>query len=77
MVFQPSLDQDHTDGFYNMVDGLLDEIFRFASLVPRVATHLETPDYHTDVEEVGKLMYMWSYLYACTESEREDHIPSS
>ena len=54
MVFQPSLDQDHTDGFYNMVDGLLDEIFRFASLVPRVATHLETPDYHTDVEEVGK-----------------------
>ena len=45
MVFQPSLDQD---GFYNMVDRLLDEIFRFASLVPCVTTHLVAPDYHTD-----------------------------
>lgn len=27
MVFQPLLDQDHTDGFYKMVDELLDKIF--------------------------------------------------
>ena len=52
MVFQPSLDQDAADGFYNMVEGLLDDIFQFASLVPRVATHLEAQDYRTDLDEV-------------------------
>lgn len=53
MVFQPSLDQDAAEGFYNMVDGLLDDIFQFASLVPRVATHLEAQDYRKDLDEVG------------------------
>ena len=53
MVFQPSLDQDAVDGFYNMVDGLLDDIFKFASLIPRVATHLEAQDYRTDLDEVS------------------------
>ena len=57
MVFQPSLDQDAADGFYNMVEGLLDDIFRFASLVPRVATHLEAQDYRTDLDEV--------HVYTC------------
>ena len=52
MVFQPSLDQDAADGFCYMVDSLLDDIFHFASLVPRVATHLQAEDYRTDVDEV-------------------------
>ena len=53
MVFQPSLDQDAVDGFYNMVDGLLDDIFKFASLIPRVATHLEAQDYRMDLDEAS------------------------
>ena len=63
MVFQPSLDQDAADGFYNMVEGLLDDIFQFASLIPRVATHLEAQDYRTDLDEVYIHVYM--YIYTC------------
>lgn len=53
MVFQPSMEQDATDGFYALVESLLDDIFNFASLVPRIAKHKEQTDYHTDVEEVS------------------------
>jgi hypothetical protein len=53
MVFQPSMEQDATDGFYALVESLLDDVFNFASLVPRVAKHKEQTDYHTDVEEVS------------------------
>ena len=52
MIFQPSMEQDATDGFYALVESLLDDIFNFASLVPRVANHKELSDYLTDVEEV-------------------------
>ena len=52
MVFQPSLDTEAADGFFSMVESLLDDIFQFASLVPRVATHLEAQDYRTDLDEV-------------------------
>lgn len=52
MVFQPSLEPDSPDGFYPLVEGLLDDAFRFASLVPRVAKHHVMTDYHADVEEV-------------------------
>lgn len=64
MVFQPSLDQDAVDGFYNMVEGLLDDIFKFASLVPRVATHLEAQDYRTDLDEVGGSVQDLRVVYA-------------
>lgn len=53
MIFQPSMEQEATDGFYVLVESLLDDIFNFASLVPRVAKHKEMDDYLTDVEEVG------------------------
>lgn len=52
MVFQPSMEQDASDGFYALVESLLDDVFNFASLVPRIAKHKEQTDYHTDVEEV-------------------------
>ena len=54
MVFMPSLDQDAAEGFFNMVDSLLDDVFHFGSLVPRVATHLEANDYRVDLDEVRK-----------------------
>lgn len=53
MVFYPSLEQDSPEGFYTLVEGLLEDIFHFASLVPRVAKHNELPDYQNDVEEVS------------------------
>ena len=54
MVFQPSMDPDTNDGFYELIESLLDDIFNFASLVPRVAKHKELTDYLTDVEEVSR-----------------------
>ena len=54
MVFMPSLDQDAPEGFFSMVDSLLDDIFHFGSLVPRVATHLEAQDYRVELDEVRK-----------------------
>ena len=47
------MEQEDTDGFYALVESLLDDVFRFASLVPRVAKHKEPTDYHSDVEEVS------------------------
>ena len=52
MVFQPSLEQDSPGSFYALVDSILDEVFEFATLVPRVAAHKDMPNYLTDVEEV-------------------------
>ena len=52
MVFQPSMEQEATDGFYALVESLLDDVFNFASLVPRVTKHKDQSHYHSDVEEV-------------------------
>ncbi|CBY35492.1 unnamed protein product, partial [Oikopleura dioica] len=37
MVFQPSLDQKVHNGFYDLIEGLLDDIYHISSLVPRVS----------------------------------------
>ncbi|KAK2528615.1 hypothetical protein Q9233_007586 [Columba guinea] len=39
LIFQPSLDPGTNDGFYDMVEGLLNDIYRISSLVPRLAEH--------------------------------------
>lgn len=41
-----------------LVESLLDDIFRFASLMSHVASHYEQPDYLTDVEEIAELSEM-------------------
>ena len=51
----PPNNQESSHGFYALVEGLLDDVFRFGSLVPRVASHLDQPDYHGDVEEIADL----------------------
>ena len=45
MVFSPSLDQDHPDGFSALMESIVDDIFKMASLVPRVAKHNEQEHY--------------------------------
>ena len=52
LSFQPSLESDSPDSFQSLVESLLDDVFNFASLVPRVAKHNDMPHYHSDVEEV-------------------------
>ena len=45
MVFEPSLEQDEPRGFSVMVEDLLDDMFGFASLIPRIAAHTGMVDY--------------------------------
>ena len=46
------MEQDSPDSFYVLVESLLSDVFKFASLVPRVAKHTGSSDYLSDVEEV-------------------------
>ena len=46
------MDQDSPNSFYVLVESLLSDIFKFASLVPRVAKHGGSSDYLSDVEDV-------------------------
>lgn len=39
MVFSPSLDFGVPDGFYDLVDGLVGDIYKQAALIPRLAEH--------------------------------------
>lgn len=45
LVFRPSLDPGTNDGFYGMVESLLNDIYRISSLVPRLAEHSGFPHY--------------------------------
>ena len=69
MVFLPSMDQDSPNSFYVLVESLLNDIFKFASLVPRVAKHGGSSDYLSDVEDVriGKVCVLCLQydLYNC------------
>ena len=39
MVFIPSLEYGVPDGFYDLVDGLVGDIYKQASLIKRLAAH--------------------------------------
>lgn len=39
MIFQPSLEFGVPDGFYDLVDGLVGDIYKQASLIKRLAAH--------------------------------------
>ena len=45
MVFKPSLDFGVADGFYDIVDGLLGDIYKQASLISRLAKHSGQENY--------------------------------
>ncbi|KAJ7420209.1 hypothetical protein BTVI_22374 [Pitangus sulphuratus] len=55
LVFHPSLDPGTHDGFSDMVESLLNGIYRISSLVPRLATHSGFPHYQADLEEMPGL----------------------
>ena len=58
MVFNPSLDQDSPNGFMNLVEDLIKDMFKVATLVPRVAKHKDVEDYLSEVEELAELLDM-------------------
>ncbi|XP_066468990.1 dynein axonemal heavy chain 9 [Tiliqua scincoides] len=55
MVFLPSLDVGASDGFYDMVEALVNDVYRISSLIPRLADHSTFPHYQADMEEMTDL----------------------
>uniref|UniRef100_A0A803T5S7 Dynein axonemal heavy chain 11 n=1 Tax=Anolis carolinensis TaxID=28377 RepID=A0A803T5S7_ANOCA len=63
--FKPSLDKETGDGFYDIIDELLSNIFKISAEVKRVATHLEMPNYQvSDFLELKwiKMIRKWTSM---------------
>ncbi|XP_062567134.1 dynein beta chain, ciliary-like [Saccostrea cucullata] len=58
MVFIPSLDYGVADGFYDLVDGLVGDIYKQASLIGRLAAHSGQEHYQPDAEDMEELSEM-------------------
>ncbi|XP_042345657.1 dynein axonemal heavy chain 11 [Plectropomus leopardus] len=56
MVFLPSLEQDTGDGLYELVEGLVGDIFKTSVNVIRVAAHLCTESYQDVMDDVLDLL---------------------
>ncbi|XP_076826869.1 dynein axonemal heavy chain 11 [Brachyhypopomus gauderio] len=56
IVFRPSLDNDAGDGLYEMVEGLLGDVFKLSAQVSRVASHLDLKDYQDDMDDMLDLL---------------------
>lgn len=58
MVFLPSLDYGVADGFYDLVDGLVGDVYKQASLIRRLAAHSGQEHYQPDLEDMEELSEM-------------------
>ena len=56
MLFMPSLDYGIADGFYDMIDGLLGDIYKQASKITRLATHSGQEHYQVDHIQMNLVM---------------------
>lgn len=45
MVFKPSLDSGMADGFFDLIDSIVGDIYKQASLIPRLSKHSEVEHY--------------------------------
>ncbi|KAM9002992.1 dynein axonemal heavy chain 9 [Sarcophilus harrisii] len=61
LIFYPSLDPTAKDGFHTIVEGLINDIFRISSMVPRLAQKT-FPHYQADMEDIGDLSYLRNVL---------------
>lgn len=55
MVYTPSMNFGDSDGFYELVEGLVGNVYKQGSLIPRVAKHLGQDNYQNDLEQKGDL----------------------
>ncbi|ETE64168.1 Dynein heavy chain 11, axonemal, partial [Ophiophagus hannah] len=53
--FKPSLDKEAGDGFYDLIDELLSNIFKISAQVKRMASHLEIQHYQNDMDDISEL----------------------
>uniref|UniRef100_A0A8C2C803 AAA+ ATPase domain-containing protein n=1 Tax=Cyprinus carpio TaxID=7962 RepID=A0A8C2C803_CYPCA len=52
IVFNPSLEFSASDGFHDLVESLINSIFRISALVPRLSEHSGFPHYQADMEDM-------------------------
>ena len=57
MIFNPSLDHGVADGFYDLIDGLVGDIYKQASKINRLAVHCGQEHY-----QVRKLARRWNKI---------------
>ena len=62
MIFHPSLDYGIADGYYDLVDGLVGDVYKHASLIQRLAEHTGVAHYQEDLEEMDELSEMRTEL---------------
>ncbi|CAG5911397.1 unnamed protein product [Menidia menidia] len=62
MVFTPSLEFGARDSFFEIVESLISDVFKMASLVPRLAKHSPFPHYQADMEDMADLADMRNQL---------------
>ncbi|VDI07166.1 dynein heavy chain, axonemal [Mytilus galloprovincialis] len=62
IIYVPSLDFGSTDGYYDLVDSILGDIFKQSALIPRLATHSGQEHYQQDMEEMEELADMRSEM---------------
>lgn len=58
LVFIPSLDFGVSDGYYDLVESIVNDVYKMASLVKRLADHNESDNYQSDVEDMLDLSEM-------------------
>ncbi|KAM9783033.1 dynein axonemal heavy chain 11 [Neosynchiropus ocellatus] len=56
MSFRPSLDRDAGDGLYELIEGLVGDIFKSSIHIERVAPHYSTDSYQDVMEEMLDLL---------------------
>ncbi|XP_068120654.1 dynein axonemal heavy chain 9 isoform X2 [Hyperolius riggenbachi] len=62
MVFKPSLDGGASDGLYDIIEGLINDIYRISSLMPRISKTCSFPNYQADMEDMADLADMRNFL---------------
>uniref|UniRef100_A0A4W6G5D9 Dynein axonemal heavy chain 17 n=1 Tax=Lates calcarifer TaxID=8187 RepID=A0A4W6G5D9_LATCA len=84
MVFTPSLEFGAGDSFFELVESLINDVFRVSSLVPRLAQHSPFPHYQTCVISSWNVEFMRQFLlygHVLTSQEMEvyadDGVPES
>uniref|UniRef100_A0A1I8JH23 DHC_N2 domain-containing protein n=1 Tax=Macrostomum lignano TaxID=282301 RepID=A0A1I8JH23_9PLAT len=55
VVFDPALDKDQADGFFELMDSITTDIYRQASYIPRLAAHSGHEHYQQEMEDNDEL----------------------
>lgn len=59
IIFKPSIDQSIVGNFYDLINGIIEKIFRMATLIPRVAINERFPSY-LGIQLISFLPYLFN-----------------